>query len=395
MRKVSESLNIDDLRRLAGKRLPSFLFQYVERGAGNGMGVVRNAGGFDKYTMVSRNLKKVVPPDTSQTIFGHRYDLPFGISAVGAMGMFRPSADEHLAETARKFNIPFMLSGMSTKSIEVIARIAPDHVWYQLYAAKDFSLTERMIAQARNAGVNVLVVSVDYPVPNQSEIPPRAGVSLSGGINWQKGPSIVADVLRHPGWLLAFLANGGVPELESWKPYAPSGSTAAGISKFIGSAWPPNLLWTDIKQIRSLWPGKLVIKGLLHPPDIAQAYEAGADAVTVSNHGGNKLDFLPASVDCLIDARCAAPESAPLFLDGGIRRGSDIVKAIALGADFCFLGRAFLYGVSAGGQAGAERAVTILQNELSYAQAMLGCADLQSVEREMIFAPSPNHASPT
>ncbi len=395
MKKISEALNIDDLRLLAGRRLPSFLFQYVERGNGNGMGVERNVGGFEKYLMVPRGLTKVVPTDTGRTIFGRRYDLPFGISAVGALGMFRPSAEEDLAEVARNLNIPFMLSGMSTRSIEDIARIAPEHVWCQLYPAKDFGITERIIAQARNAGVEVLVVSVDYPVPNQSEIPLRTGVSLTGGINWRKGPSIVADLLRHPGWLFDFLANGGVPELESWKPYAPPGSTAAEISRFIGSAWPPNLLWTDIERIRSLWAGKLVVKGLLHPPDIAQAYRLGADAVTVSNHGGNKLDILPASVDCLSVAGSVPRASGPLFFDGGISRGSDVLKAIALGADFCFLGRAFLYGVSAGGKAGAERVVAILRNELSYAQAMLGCADLQSVKREMLFAPNPDHVGPT
>lgn len=394
MNDLTDAQNIEDLRRKAGKRLPSFLFEYVERGNGNGMGVTRNLGAFDKYQMVARGLTRVVPTDTGQTIFGRRYDLPFGISAVGGLAMFRPGAEALMAEVARDHNIPFMLSGMSNLSIETVARIAPEHLWCQLYPAKEFDLTERIIARARDAGVDVLAVSVDYPVPNQSEVPPRTGVSLVGGINWRKAPSIVADVLRHPGWFFDFVAGGGVPELESWKPYAPPGSDAAGIAKFIATAWPPNLLWTDIERIRKLWPGKLVIKGLLHPPDVAKAYEVGADAVTISNHGGNKLDILPASVDCLPGGRRAAPEAAPLFLDGGIRRGSDVLKAIALGADFCFLGRAFLYGLSAGGKAGIERALTILRNELSYAQAMLGCADLQSVKRDMIFDPVAQGARP-
>jgi L-lactate dehydrogenase (cytochrome)/(S)-mandelate dehydrogenase len=387
MSRVSDAINIDDLRRQARRRLPSFLFDYVERGNGNGAGVVRNVGAFEKYQMVARGLTQVVPTDVGRTIFGRRYDLPFGMSAIGGMGIFRPEAEALLAAVARDCNIPFMLSGMSTRTIEDIARIAPEHVWCQIYAAKDFALTEQMMERARNAGVEVLVVSVDYPVPNQSEIPQRTGVSLVGGIDWRKGPAIVGDLLRHPRWTSAFLASGGVPALESWRAYAPPGSGVADIPRFIATAWPPNLLWSDIERIRARWPGKLVIKGLLHPPDVAEAYRRGADAVTVSNHGGNRLDILPASIDCLTAARDAVPAGAPLLFDGGLRRGSDVLKAVALGADFCFLGRAFLYAVSAGGRDGAARAVAILRNELTYAQAMLGCADLASVGRELLFAP--------
>ncbi|MEK9662288.1 MAG: alpha-hydroxy acid oxidase, partial [Alphaproteobacteria bacterium] len=262
---------------------------------------------------------------------------------VGGLGMFHPEAEALVAAVAREFNIPFMLSGMSTQSIDTIARVAPEHAWCQIYAARDFALTEQMIARARNAGVEVLVVSVDYPVPAQSDIPGRTGVSLIGGIDWRKAPSILADVLRHPGWTARFLASGGVPDLESWKPYAPAGSDAAAICRFIATAWPRNLVWTDIERLRELWHGKLVIKGLLHPDDVAEAYRRGADAATVSNHGGNRLDILRASIDCLAEARDAAPDGATLFLDGGIRRGSDVLKALALGADFCFLGRAFIY----------------------------------------------------
>ena len=389
MSRLSDALTIDDLRRQADRRLPSFLFDYVERGNGDGSSVTRNVAGFERYQMMPRGLTRVVPTDVGRTLFGRRYDLPFGMSAVGGMGIFRPDAEAHLAAVARDCNIPFMLSGMSTRSIEDIARIAPEHVWCQLYASTKFDLTADMMNRARNAGVDVLAVSVDYPVPNQSDVPRRTGVSLVGGIDWRKTPSILADVLRHPRWTAAFLASGGVPALESWKPYAPPGSGVAGIPRFIATAWPPNLLWTDIERIRAHWPGKLVLKGLLHPDDVAEAYRRGADAVTVSNHGGNRLDVLPASIDCLAAARDAAPAGATLLFDGGIRRGSDVLKAVALGADFCFLGRAFLYAVSAGGRAGGMRAVEILRNELTYAQAMLGHAELASVGRDVLFAPAP------
>ncbi|MBO6782787.1 MAG: alpha-hydroxy-acid oxidizing protein [Alphaproteobacteria bacterium] len=381
---VSSALNIEDLRKMAGRRLPSFLFDYVEYGHADGASVARNKAAFDKYQMLSRVLVKVVPPDTRRTVFGREYDLPFGISAVGGLGIFRPGADRFLAEVAREANIPFMLSGVSTESIETVARIAPDHVWFQLYPAREFALTERLIGQARNAGCEVLVVSVDYPIQNKSEVPQRSGVTPIGGIDWAKLPSIAGDLATHPRWLLEFLRSGGMPKMESWMPYAPAGSSPKDIAKYFASVWPPNLVWEDVERIRALWKGKLVLKGLMEPGDVSRAYEVGADAVSLSNHGGNKLNIVPATVDCLAPARDVAPEGSTLFLDGGIRRGSDVVKAAALGADFCFLGRAFLYGVAAGGRDGARRVVEIVRDDLSYTLAMLGIPDMYSVDPALL-----------
>jgi (S)-mandelate dehydrogenase len=387
MTNVSQALKIEDLRKMAGRRLPSFLFDYAEYGHADGAGVARNVSAFDKYQMVSRALVKCVPPETGRTIFGKRYAMPFGVSAVGGIGVFRPGAERFLAEVARDFNIPFMLSGVSVESIETVVRIAPDNVWFQLYASRDVALTEKIIRRAGDAGVDVLVVSVDYPIQNQSEVPPRSGVTPVGGINWKKLPAIFSDLATHPRWFADFLMSGGMPKMQSWSPYAPPGSSAKDVAKFYASVWPPNLVWNDIERIRSVWPGKLVIKGLMDPADVAKAYDVGADAVSLSNHGGNKLNIMPATIDCLQAARNAVPEGGTLFLDGGIRRGSDIMKALALGADFCFLGRAFLYGVSAGGRNGAERAMEILSNELSYTMAMLGCPEVDDVTSDRLFTP--------
>lgn len=372
---------------MAGRRLPSFLFDYAERGHADGASVQRNISAFDRYQMVPRALVKGVPPDTGRTLFGRPYDLPFGISAVGGLGIFRPGAETFFAEVAREANIPFMLSGVSTESIETVARIAPEHVWYQLYPSRDAAVTEGMIGQARDAGCQALVVSVDYPIQNQSEVPQRSGVTPIGGINWAKFPSIFRDLVTHPGWLYSFVASGGMPKMESWEPYAPPGSGPRDIAKFFASVWPPNLVWEDMERIREIWPGKLVIKGLMGAADVAKAYDIGADAVSLSNHGGNKLNIVPATVDCLAPARAAIAGDSTLFLDGGIRRGSDVVKALALGADFCFLGRAFLYGVSAGGRDGVQRVVEILRNEVSYTLAMLGCPDVDAVDSSLLFTP--------
>lgn len=250
------------------------------------------------------------------------------------------------------------------------------------------------MAQARNAGVEVLAVAVNYPVANRSEVPLRTGVSLRGGIDWRKWPGIFTNLLSHQDWLCRFLANGGMPAAESWQPYAPPGSSPTDILRFFATVWPPTLVWSDMESIRAHWRGKLVIKGLLRPRRRGDGLPAGADAVVVSNHGGNRLDFMPASIDSLCEVRQAVPEARPLLFGGGIRRGSDILKAIALGVDFCFAGRAFLYGVSAGGKAGAARAAGLLRDELANAQAMLGCADLDAVRRDMIFTPPPEPGRP-
>lgn len=384
MSDVRRAVTIEDLRRLALRRLPRFLGSYVETGAGNGDGVRRNADAFGKYALIPRGLVNVTPLDSSRSLFGQRFSRPFGISAVGGLGLFRPHAEEMLAEAAREANIPFMLSGGAISLIERIARLAPDHTWFQLYAAKDPNLREQVIGRAHDAGVKVLVLTVDYPIANRSEAAARSGVSLATGVDWGKWPSVLRDILGHPGWTLDFLRAGGLPKTESWERHASVRDSQVGIARRFAGLWPPaNLVWSDVERIRALWPGKLVVKGLGDAADILQAVEIGADAVTISNHGGNKLDCMLASIDSLAMAKAAVGDRLPLLFDGGIRRGSDVLKALAVGATFCFVGRATLYGVAAGGLAGATRALDILADELAHTQAMIGCSTLDAVRPEL------------
>ncbi len=381
---LKRAITIEDLRRLALRYLPDFLGQYVERGAGDGGGVRSSVEAFDNYQFVPRSLVEVTPVSTQKTIFGRSYALPYGISAIGSLGLFRRNADEALADAARQANIPFMLSGCSMAPIERIMSIAPEHTWCQLYASTEWSITLDMIRRAREAGVQVLVLTVDFPIANRSEVGSRSPISPASGPDWRRWREILYDLGRHPKWTLDVLRHGGLPMMESWAPYAPEGSDAAAVTRFYNAHWPGNLNWNDIARVRDLWPGQMVVKGLIHPSDVLMAAERSVDAVAVSTHGGNRLDCLVPSLQMLGEVRSAVGSRVSLFLDGGIRHGTDLLKALALGADFCFIGRAALYGVVAGGPAGARRSIRILASELAYAQAMIGCPDYSHLSAESV-----------
>lgn len=369
---LSRIASIEDLRRLAKRRLPSFVMSYVETGAGDGGTNRRNIEAFRRRTLLPHVLGLTAQVDASHEIFGQTFSQPFGISAVGACGICRRHADEMLADAARDANIPFILSGVASASIETIARRAPNHVWYQLYGSPEPDLTDDMVRRAKDAGAGALVFTVDYPVPPRSQVSIRTGVSLALGPDRRALPRLAFDAVAHPGWTFEFLRHGGAPSMAGWEAYAPPGSRASDVARVFGTRWLGPQTWRDLDRVRRLWPGPLVLKGIVHPDDAVQAFAAGVDAVTVSNHGGNKLDCMPPTLESLAAIRQAVGPTPRVFFDGGLRRGSDLVVARALGADFCFLGRATLYGVAAAAEAGARKAVTLLSDELAYVLAMLG-----------------------
>src|SRR3569833_2741241 len=324
------AVSIEELRRLAMRRLPRLIGDYLDGGAGDGGGVRRNVDAFRKNRLVPRALVEASPPDTSVELFGRRSASPLGISAVGLAGIYRRHAEEYLAEAARAANNPFILSGASTASVETVCRIAPEHTWYQLYGAHRPEITGTMLAQARNAGVRVLVYTVDYPLAPRSEVVARTGVSMATGPTWRTFPRLCVDALRHPFWSAEYLRGGGLPRLESWAAHAPPGSSAKEVAAYYVRNWSNAQTWRDLDRIRALWKGPLVVKGLVHSGDVMRAVQAGADAVTISNHGGNKLECKQPTLEALAEIRPAVGPSLRLFFDGGIRRGSDLVIARAL-----------------------------------------------------------------
>ena len=375
--KIADAINIEDLRRMARRRLPRIAFDYIEGGVEDERCLVRNESAFARYPILPRYLVDVARRDLSTTLFERTYARPFGIAPTGLAALFRAGADLMLAEAAAENDIPFVMSGAATASIEAAARIAPAHTWYQLYCARDPKISEDMIRRAREVGLTALVLTVDIPVNAKRERNLRNGFALPPRLT----PGVIAEALTHPGWIAEYLRHGQ-PRFENWAPYTGDGGRP---NRFFAAQTPATVTWRDLENFRRLWPRHLIVKGIMHPDDAARAVEAGVDGIWVSNHGGRQLDQAPAPLDALAAIRARVGGRAALMLDGGVRRGADIVTALCLGAQFVFVGRATLYGATAGGGAGVRRAIGILTDEIDRVMAQIGCPRIAALDETCLM----------
>jgi L-lactate dehydrogenase (cytochrome)/(S)-mandelate dehydrogenase len=293
---LDAAINVEDLRKLAKRRLPKIAYDFIEGGLEDEQGLTRNEDAFHRQLLVPRYGIDVTTIDQTTTIFGRTYSGPIGIAPTGLAGLFRRGADLMLAEAARAANVPFIMSGTSTGSIEDLARIAPDHGWYQLYIAKDRKISEDMVRRARDAGLSTLVITVDVPVSSKRERNLRNGF----GRPLKLGVRMKLEACRHPGWLAEYLRLGP-PMFSNWQRYAPNGSAASAddVADFVTAQMPTPVTWADIEGFRRDWPGKLVLKGIMHPADAMRAAAIGVDGIMVSNHGGRQLDRAPAPIEVL------------------------------------------------------------------------------------------------
>lgn len=379
--RIENAINFDDLRRLAKRRLPKIAFDFIEGGIEDETGLERNVDAFRNQRIIPRYLIDTSKPVTATALFGHTYAEPFGIAPTGAISLFRPGGDLMLARAARDADIPFIISGASTATMEEIAAVAGDHAWLQIYIAKDRRIADDMVARAKAAGIKALVVTVDTPGPNKRERNIRNGFSGVRTIKptWR----IKFEALTHPGWLYEYATGPGLTA-SNWEKYA----TAAGVNDvlaFVSSELPSPVTWDDIKHLRKTWAGPLVVKGIMHHEDARQAVALSVDGVIVSNHGGRQLDRSPAPFEVLPRIADAVGDKATVMMDSGIRRGSDILAAIAAGAKFCFVGRWTLYGVAAAGEAGANHAVAMIKDELAKTMAQIGAPNISALNRDWLF----------
>lgn len=377
--KLENAVNIEDLHRMAKRRLPKIAFDFIEGGVEDELGISRNEAAFRRYRLMPRYLVDVNKRDQSAKLFDRVYASPFGISPTGAAGLFRPGADLMLAESAAGANIPFVMSGASTGSMEKAAGIAPTHTWYQLYVARDPKISEDLIRRARDAGLGTLVLTVDVPVSSKRERNIRNGFSRPLKMTW----ATKLEALTHPGWLMEYMRTG-TPLMENWAPYAGAGANADQVADFVAHQMPSIPTWEDLEKFRKLWPRHLVVKGILHPDDARRAADIGVDGIIVSNHGGRQLDRAPASLEALPAIRKAVGDRVTIMLDSGVRRGADILIALALGARFVFCGRATLYGAAAGGIPGVRKAISILRSEIDLTMAQIGCPSLDQLDASFL-----------
>jgi L-lactate dehydrogenase (cytochrome)/(S)-mandelate dehydrogenase len=385
MKRLENIVNIDDIRLAAKARLPRLAFDFIDGGVEGETCLRRNEEAFRQYRLLPRYLVDVSSCNQSVTLFGRQYDSPFGICPTGGAGLWRPDADDMLAQAAKAANIPSLMSCASTGTIETALQHAPGNMWFQLYASRDRSISHRMIERVRDLGIETLVVTVDVPVAPRRERNIRNGFTRP----MRKSMSTIMDGLRRPAWLHGYLrSGGGTPMMANWLPHAREGATADEVADVFAANTPArDHTWHDIETYRKLWPGNLVIKGILHPEDAVRATQAGVNGIIVSNHGGRQLDLAPSPIEVLPAIREAVGPDQVLLIDSGVRRGSDILVALCLGADFALIGRAALFGVAAYGLPGAAKVIDILRREIDINLAQLGVPGVQSLGPHVLMSP--------
>lgn len=383
-RRVARANSIDDLRRLAERRVARVAFDYLDGGVEAETGLARNRAVFDRVTLLPHYLVDVSRRDASVELFGTRYAAPFGIAPTGLGNLAWPGADLAIARAARDFDLPFVLSTPASTSIEQVAAEVPGRMWFQLYTPREPRIRNDLLRRAEAAGVKILVVTVDVPLSSKRERDIRNGFVLP----LRPNARTLLDLLLHPSWSLATL-RAGAPRLRNLEPYVAKRAGAQTLAAFMGQQISPADTWDLVGTLRRLWPGTLVVKGLLAPEDARRAMDHGADGVVVSNHGGRQFDAAPAALQALPSIVGAVGGQVPVLFDGGVRRGTDIVKALALGATFVFAGRPTLYGAGAGGAAGVRRAVAILLDELDRAMGQMGCPAIADIRNDRVVLPGP------
>ena len=364
-------VNIEDLRKLAKKRLPKIAYDFIEGGTDDEVGLVTNEQAFRQARIVPRYLVDVSVRDQSTTLFGRTYSSPIGIAPTGLAGLFRRGADLMLAEAARDANVPFIMSGSATGSIEDLAKLAPDHGWYQLYSSKDEAISEDLIKRTADAGLKTLVFTVDVPEGSNRERNIRNGWGRPLKLSW----ATKMEALEHPAWMLEWMRHG-TPYFSNWAKYAGAGASADKVADLVAYQNRAPMTWKHVERFRQIFPGNFVLKGIMHPDDAIRAHSLGVDGIMVSNHGARQLDNAPSPLHVLPAIRDAVGDKMTVMFDGGIRRGLDAIIALCMGAKFVFQGRPTLYGVTAGGVEGAKTALNIFRREIDISMAQIGATKI-------------------
>jgi L-lactate dehydrogenase (cytochrome) len=371
--------SIDDLRKKAKKKIPKFAFEYLDGGCNEDVSLRKNTSDIRKIELKPSYLVPKTNASLKTTLFGHEYDAPFGISPVGLQGLMWPKSPEILAKAAVEHNIPFVLSTVSTASIETISKITEGKAWFQLYHPAKQEVTEDILKRAENAGVKVLVILSDVPtfgfrprdIRNGLAMPPR--MTLTNIVN----------AMKRPEWALKTLINGQ-PSFEMLKPYMPKDLNLKELGSFMDATFSGRLDEDKIMKIRDLWKGKIVLKGVESIHDMDVAVKLGLDGVIISNHGGRQVDMGESTINSLKKIAPLYKDKLTIMMDSGIRGGTDVARVLANGADFTFMGRSFMYGVSALGNNGGDHTISLIKTELKQIMDQFSCESTKDFHKFLV-----------
>lgn len=377
----SRVVSIADLRPLARRRLPRVVFDYLDGGAEGEFTLRENCRAFEDVTFRPRHAVAVPACDLRTRVLNFDLSMPVLLAPVGYSRLMDPEGEVGAARCAGAAGTAYILSTISGHRLEDVKAASAGPVWYQLYLMGGRAAAEGSIARARAAGFSALVVTIDTTVAGMRERDSRNGMKeLMCGSAWSKIP-FLPQVFARPGWLMRFLLDGGVPNLPNVVLPGKGPMPMTDVGAALASS---TVTWQDLRWIRELWSGPVIIKGVLTAEDALRAIDAGASAVVVSNHGGRQLDCVPASLQVLPEIVAAVNGQIEVLMDGGVRRGTDVVKAICLGARAVLVGRAYAYGLAAGGPAGVARAIEILRGEIERTLKLLGCNSIGTLDRSYV-----------
>ena len=383
---MRNAASVSDYRALAKARLPHFLFEYLDGGSYDEVTLRRNVEDLQNIALKQRVLRDVSDIDLSTELFGKRWSLPVGLGPVGLSGLYARRGEVQAAKAADAAGVPFTLSTLSACSIGEVARAAP--LWFQLYIVKDRGFVSDMIARAKEAGCGALLLTVDLAVPGTRYRDYRAG--LSGSL--RRPGSRMWQVLQRPDWAWDVAVRGRPMTMGNLEPLLGSGAVLADLMGWVGRNFDASVTWKDVDWVRSQWDGPLVIKGILDPDDARTAVSNGVDGIVVSNHGGRQLDGALSSARALPAIADAVAGRAAILADGGVRSGLDVVRMLALGADFVLMGRAWAYALAARGEAGVAHVLKLIDAEMRVAMALTACTSIADIN-EQILERSGNQAT--
>lgn len=371
--------SVEDLRKRAKLKIPKFAFEYLDGGCNNDVNLKKNTDRIRDIELKPKYLVDYRKPSLKTRLFGHTYDAPFGISPVGLQGLMWPKSPEILAKAAFDHNIPFILSTVTTTSIEKIADLTEGKAWFQLYHPTEDKVTIDILRRANEAQCPVLIILADVPSFGYRPRDIRNGLSMPPKMTLYN----IINAVKRPNWLLQTIINGQ-PSFETLKPYMPKNLNLNQLAKFMDRTFSGRLNDDKIKRIRDMWKGKLVLKGAESLHDVEKACKLGLDGVIISNHGGRQVDVGQATIDSLKTILPVYKNKITLMMDSGIRGGADVARVMATGADFSFMGRTFMYGVSALGKNGGNHTISMLKKQLTQIMEQLSCGEISQLQEKLI-----------